>query len=252
MDSLRVTLLIIGTALVIGIYLKYRNKDQHFLSLLKNLFGKSITTRKTTTASPAAIKTDDDLIPVLSPIDDEPDVQDFEQLSLLISNRDRIEPAATQQANFSAASESAETGTESMLLVMYVMAPRGMAFTGEGIKQVMDELGLEHDEQRIFHYKQHGQSVFGLANAIEPGVFDPDTLHELITPGIVMFMQLPGPLECRQAFDKMLSTGQALARQLGGELHDEQRSVMTQQTITHLKEQVEAYRLKQQLSRRQH
>lgn len=249
MDSLRVTLLIIGTLVIVAIYFKYRSQDQHLLSVLKNLFGKTAVA-PIIPGKPSTVE--DDLIPVLSPIDDEPDVQDFEQLSLMIANRDRIEPAATQQANFSAAEQVAETGNETLLIVMYVMAPRGMAFTGEGIQQVMQDLELEYDPQQIFHYKQDGQSVFGMASAVEPGVFDLHKMHEIVTPGIVMFLQLPGPMECRQAFEKMLLTGQSLAKHLGGELHDEQRSVMTGQTIAHLKERVDAYRLKQQLSRRQH
>ncbi len=63
-------------------------------------------------------------------------------------------------------------------------------------------------------------------------------------------MQLPGPTECRKALETLLEVSKRLADALSGELCDENRSVLTQQTIPHLKDKVETYRLKQQTAQR--
>jgi cell division protein ZipA len=44
-----------------------------------------------------------------------------------------------------------------------------------------------------------------------------------------------------QAFDYMLETAQCLASNLGGEVLDEQRSVMRPQTIEHCRQQIREF-----------
>ncbi len=247
MDSLRLTLVIVGLIIVAGVYLRFRSKDDHLLHRLKALFS-----RRAAMSSASATEADDELIPVLTPIDDEPDMQDFETLSQVIHGRDKIEALTRQDdISFSAVDAAAEQGPASMLVILNIMSPAGHVFTGEGIHAVMISAGLQHGEHQIYHYMQQGQAVFSIANAIEPGYFDPDKLAELTTPGLALFMQLPGPLECRKAFDTLLEISERLATALGGELCDENRSVLTSQTIAHLKEKLDMYRLQQQAAMRQ-
>jgi FtsZ-interacting cell division protein ZipA len=52
-------------------------------------------------------------------------------------------------------------------------------------------------------------------------------------------------MECRKAFEHLIEISQRLAAALSGELCDEQRNGLTQQTISHLKEKVDGYRVKQ-------
>ncbi len=248
MDSLRLTLALIGLVIVVGIYFKFRSSDDDFLLVLKKLFNP---VTKKFAATDHAVVNDDDLIPVLTPIDDEPDSSDFEALSQVISGRDRVEKYTKQEElTFTAVEETSETGPESLLLVLNLMSPKGHVFTGEGIHAVMTSAGLTHGEHKIYHYLDNGSAVFSIANAIEPGYFELSQLKTISTPGLALFMELPGPLECRKAFDTMLEVSQRLATALTGDLCDENRSVLTQQTISHLKEKVEAYRLKQQASQR--
>ena len=249
MDSLRLTLVIIGLVIVAGIYFKFRSSDDDLIFLLKNLFNPA---NKKIVSSDHAVVNDDDLIPVLTPIDDEPDFSDFEALSKVISGRDRVEEYTKQQEiTFSAVEDTTETGPESLLIILYIMSPKGHVFTGEGIHAVMTSAGLTHGEHQIYHYLQDGMAVFSIANAIEPGFFDLSKLNEVTTPGLAVFLQLPGPIECRKAFDNLLGISKRLADALSGELCDENRSVLTQQTISHLKEKIETYRLKQQTAQRQ-
>jgi cell division protein ZipA len=259
MDSLRLTLVIIGLVVVGGIYFKFRSSDDDLIYSLKKLLAP--ITDKFSTAVPSSFSPlpndvvsnddDDDLIPVLTPIDDEPDSSDFEALSAVISGRDRFEEYTKQQEiTFTAVEDANETGPESLLIVLNIMSPQGYVFTGEGIHPVMTSAGLTHGEHKIYHYVKDGSAVFSIANAVEPGFFELSQLKSISTPGLAVFMQLPGPVECRKALDTLLEVSKRLANALSGELCDENHSVLTQQTISHLKEKVEAYRLKQQTSQR--
>ena len=249
MDSLRLTLVIIGLIIVAGIYLKFRSSDDDLIFLIKKLFNP---TNNTTNSSEQSVLNDDDLIPVLTPIDDEPDFNDFEALSKVISGRDRVEEYTKQQEiTFTAVEDTNETGPESLLIILYIMSPKGHVFAGEGIHAVMTSAGLKHGEHQIYHYLEGSEAVFSIANAVEPGFFDLTNLNNVVTPGLAVFLQLPGPVECRKAIDQLLEVSGRLAEALSGELCDENRSVLTQQTISHLKEKVETYRIKQQTSQRQ-
>ena len=248
MDTLRLTLIIIGFIVVIGIYIKFRSSDDDLILRLKSLFEPS---NKNVAATSSGTINDEDLIPVLTPIEDEPDFSDFEALSKVISGRDKIEAYTKQdELAFTAVQETNETGPESLLIILNIMSPKGHVFTGEGIHAVMTSAGLIHGEHKIYHYMQGNQAIFSIANAVEPGYFETTELQKISTPGLSVFMQLPGPLECRKAFDTLLEIVQRLAKALSGELCDENRTSLTPQTIAHIKEKVDAYRLKQQVSQR--
>ena len=242
MDTLRLTLVIIGILVIGGIYFKFRSSDTDFLLSLKRMINP---------ATANVDEVDDEYIPVLTPINDEPDSSDFEALSLAISGRDRIEKYTKQEEmSFTAVEETNEAGPENLLVVLNIMSPKGQMFTGEGVHAVMTSAGLTHGEHKIYHYMQDKLAVFSIANAIEPGFFDLSQLENISTPGLAVFMELPGPIECRKAFETLLEISQRLAKALSGELCDENRSVLTQQTISHLKDKVEAYRMKQQAFQR--
>lgn len=249
MDSLRLTLIIIGLVIIAGVYFKFRSSDDDLIFLLKKLFNP---VNKNNASTNNVVSNEDDLIPVLTIADDEPDFSDFEALSKVISGRDRVEEYTKQQEiTFSAVADTAETGPESLLIILNIMSPKGHVFTGEDIHAVMTSAGLMHGEHQIYHYLQDNLAVFSIANAVEPGFFELSLLKTLSTPGLAVFMQLPGPLESRKALESLLEVSKRLADALNGELCDEKRSALTPQTISHLKEKVEAYRLKQQIAQRQ-
>jgi len=144
-----------------------------------------------------------------------------------------------------------ESGEE-MILVLNVMAHSGQRFAGLDIHRAMGQAGLHHGDMNIYH--QHlenngnGPTIFSVANVMEPGSFDPSSMEEFSSPGLVLFLQLPTAMESSKAFEKMLAAARLLAQQLDGELMDETRSTLTQQTIGHLRERVAAYQFKQQLT----
>ena len=86
-----------------------------------------------------------------------------------------------------------------------------------------------------------GTELFSVANLVEPGTFDVDNMDGFTTPGICLFMRLPGPAEPLEAFRLMLDTAQVLAENLDAELFDDQHCQLRQQTLEHLRERVEEF-----------
>lgn len=79
---------------------------------------------------------------------------------------------------------------------------------------------------------------------VKPGSFDPQRLHEISTVGLSLFMVPAGDDSDIPSFDLMLSTARHLAADLGGEVRDARRSVLTRQAIDRMREQLAEWRVK--------
>ncbi|NKB97278.1 MAG: cell division protein ZipA [Pseudomonadales bacterium] len=126
------------------------------------------------------------------------------------------------------------------LLIVNVTASKGHTFAGDDIVRALRGQGLRYGEMNIFHRRDPMTKAkqFSVASLVEPGTFDLSDLDTLVSPGMSFFMQLPGPEDASDAFDDMVSTAQHVAFQLGGELRDEQMSVMTGQTREHMRQRI--------------
>lgn len=128
------------------------------------------------------------------------------------------------------------------VIVLNILAPVEQSFSGMELLQLILNCGMRYGEMDIFHRHEdgfdRGRVQFSMANAIEPGTFDLETMGENDCPGVSFFMGLPGPKNSMKAFDFMLETAQTLVRNLGGELRDERRSPMSDQTIAHCRQRI--------------
>ncbi len=119
-------------------------------------------------------------------------------------------------------------------------APQG--FNGDDILQILLACDLRFGDMNFFHRTEYeggkGAIQFSVANMMQPGVFDIDNMSDLSTPGLVFFLTLPGPDDMMQAFDYMLETARTVARNLGADVLDESRSVLTGQAIEHSRQQI--------------
>ncbi len=138
-----------------------------------------------------------------------------------------------------------------MILQIHVVASKA-PFTGEQIVRVARDVELEHGDMNIFHrYDASGprsRVVFSMASMLEPGIFPLDRMEQFSTPGLVLFGQLPGPKDGLAAFADMLFTAERLASLLDGELQDETHSVLSRQTIEHIRERILEHRRQVQLA----
>ncbi|MDK8465344.1 cell division protein ZipA [Marinobacter sp. SS13-12] len=140
------------------------------------------------------------------------------------------------------------------VVVINVLAKSEQNFTGTRLKALFEACGLEHGDMDIYHRHEQTDTTspvqFSVASAVEPGTFKPEDMPELSTPGISFFMSMPGPTNSMQAFEFMLETAQCVVRNLGGELKDERRSVMTPQTIEHCRQRIREFERKQRSPRK--
>ena len=137
------------------------------------------------------------------------------------------------------------------LLVLNVLAPRGTRFEGEGIVNALRGQGLRYGDMNIFHRVDPATKakLFSVANAVEPGTFDLADLDSLRSPGMSFFLQLPGPDDAIGAFEDMLEAARNVMMALGGELRDENMSVLSGQTVEHMRQRISDYS-RRRLSRR--
>ncbi|MEX1032235.1 MAG: cell division protein ZipA [Cellvibrionaceae bacterium] len=135
------------------------------------------------------------------------------------------------------------------VLVINVMAPKGEHFRGDALLDTVLDCGMRFGSMNIFHHHEHlngeGGVLYSMANIVVPGTFDLDTMQNFSTPGVSLFLALPVDGDSSVAFDKMLNTAKALARNLGGEMKDERRSVMTTQTVEHYRSRIKEFERKQ-------
>lgn len=121
-------------------------------------------------------------------------------------------------------------------------------FRGADLKRLFEACGLELGDMDIYHRHENDDTEtpvqFSVANAVEPGTFRAEAMEAMSTPAISFFMSLPGPTDSLQAYDFMIETAQCVVRNLGGDLKDERRSVVTGQTIEHGRQRVREFERK--------
>ncbi len=140
------------------------------------------------------------------------------------------------------------------VLVINVIARGEEGFKGPALLQNILESGLRFGEMDIFHRHEsmagNGEVLFSMANALKPGTFDLDDIEGFSTRAVSFFLGLPGPRHPKQAFDVMVAAARKLAHELNGELKDDQRSVLTAQTIEHYRQRIVEYERKQLTNKR--
>ena len=145
------------------------------------------------------------------------------------------------------ASEALEPGrlprdVEPEVFMLNVVARKPEGFRGDDILHILLACDLRFGDMSFFHRHEfeagRGAIQFSVANMMQPGVFDIDNMSDFTTPGLVFFVTLPGPDDMMKAFDYMLETAQAVARNLDGDVLDETRSALTRQTMEHSRQQI--------------
>ncbi len=125
---------------------------------------------------------------------------------------------------------------------LYIAEHEGTNIMGPKIHAALRDRGLRFGAKKIYHRVDGEHAIFSVASLVKPGELDPDATEGFATPGLSVFMQLPGPLHPVAAFQDMLDTARGLARALNAELYDtEQRAPLTPERERALHEQVEEW-----------
>ncbi|HBK55088.1 MAG TPA: cell division protein ZipA [Xanthomonadales bacterium] len=143
------------------------------------------------------------------------------------------------------AGESAHSQPYDRIVTLLVAARAGCVLRGPDLVVAAEKAGLVFGRHDIFHRLADGRpdqpAIFSVANLIQPGSFDLGQIAELETPGISLFMALPGPLPALDAWEALLPTAQRLAELLDAIVLDEDRNALSRQRIAHIRDELRAY-----------
>lgn len=115
------------------------------------------------------------------------------------------------------------------IAVFHLMAGQGKTYGGYDLLQALLSQGLRFGEMNIFHRFQDrngkGPILFSLAQATEPGTFNIHHMGSLNCKGLSFFMQLAGHREIdEERFSLMIDTINALKKELGGVILDDEKN----------------------------
>lgn len=143
-----------------------------------------------------------------------------------------------------AEAESAEVSADKIIAIN-VVAGEGCEFAGRELWDFLHAAGLRHDKMKILSKfeanRTDGQPVFRVANIVNPGTFDAESIDDFSTPGISMFMLLPAPINNLLAFEQMLAVARRLAEALDGRLLDSNRQEMTAQGVEQARRRIREF-----------
>ncbi|MDM3870252.1 cell division protein ZipA [Porticoccus sp. W117] len=128
------------------------------------------------------------------------------------------------------------------VIAFHLRSGKDNKFAGQELLETLVEEGMRFGAMDIFHRHSEsdgsGDVLFSIANSVEPGTFDLNTIGDLETPGISFFIDLGSVDDPKAAFSTMLETIAGCMEKLGGELKDETGSAVTKQTVEHYKQRV--------------
>jgi cell division protein ZipA len=131
------------------------------------------------------------------------------------------------------------------IVTLFVAARAGQTLAGTDVVVAAEKAGLQFGDMGIFHRLVIGKKVegpvFSMANMVKPGNFDMTQLDSVSTPGVTLFMTLPGPLPALDAWEMLLPTAQRLAELLDAQVLDEGRNALGRQRIAHLRDELRAW-----------
>lgn len=128
------------------------------------------------------------------------------------------------------------------ILILHISALSGGMLRGDSLLSSILQAGFRFGDKQIFHRyleTEKGERIlFSLANMVKPGSFEPDMMHDLLTPGVSIFMVIPAAGDNAQNFKIMLQTAQKIADDVGGVVLDEQHHMLTPQKISEYRERI--------------
>jgi len=143
-------------------------------------------------------------------------------------------------------SAAAPAQAEQAIIALFVRPPAGHEFAGPAILRAMNSVGLRFGDMDIFHHFGAGDlrtelPLFSVANMVEPGNFNLEDLESFSTPGLALFLRLPGPLDGAVAFELFLNTAQRLSEALSGDLYGTPKKLLDSAMIDKMRHTAVAF-----------
>ncbi len=114
-------------------------------------------------------------------------------------------------------------------------------FEGRAIQQLAERHGLSLANDGCFHaLDERGASLFSLGN-LEPGLFAPDAMRQIVTQGLTLVINVPRVSDGRAVFDRLMRIAVDLAEQLGGGVVDDNRAPFGDEAANLIRVQIEQF-----------
>ena len=196
MDSLRISLIVIGIIILLALF--YGNK---FIAKWRALQQPTRKIPPFDQSTPQDQADDWEVIPVKSSdkppstpaatevADAAPPVTDDREAEAVIENSTEVTMAEKVLADESS-EKPAATPAIPAVIALHIVAKEG-EFIGAELVKSANLTAMRYGEMGIFHFLgvTSGAVTFRMANMLEPGTFDLENLNGFTTPGVLIFME---------------------------------------------------------------
>lgn len=250
MNGLRLSLIILGVIIVVGIFLWDRRRRSN-----------QRTDNEWTLPDPVdqmdsgIFSTDSDMDELLP---DEGSISvsrneelDLDRIEAMVGLREESDQGETISRGVdepppASGEKQSRQPQRQCVLVLSVIGRDGYPFGGTALFKAAESAGLQFGEHQVFHLYPSTDAeqkipLFSMANILEPGNFEKAKMATLKTPGVALFLQLPGPWDGAAAFERMVTTARTLAEQLGGTLCDGRRQPVSDEQLDKMRVQASGY-----------
>lgn len=119
-------------------------------------------------------------------------------------------------------------------LIMFIAAEQD-DFVGAEVLTALENAGLQFGDMSVYHRmiltEKGDTSLFYVANGIKPWTLIPDEIGVETTPGLSLILNLPSPIDNREAIHDFVKTAERLNYELGGVIKNQHQEVISQEDL---------------------
>jgi FtsZ-interacting cell division protein ZipA len=132
--------------------------------------------------------------------------------------------------------------TTERVLSLRVVRTGGEAMPGRALREALEDAGLRHGPQRIYHLVDgDGNVLVSVANLVRPGSLVPGEMDTQVFRGLSLFTILPGAQSPPQMLEGLVRIARGIAARNGAVVQDEQGASLDAERLTQLRRSVQAY-----------
>lgn len=127
-----------------------------------------------------------------------------------------------------------------LVVVLFVAEREGRHLPGNRIHAALQGQGLTVTPEKIYQRAHEGDVWFSVASLIKPGALDPAEAARFSSPGLTLYLTVPGARDPAAALEDLLITSDRLAGALDADVFDQVRQPLTLTTRQSLRQKVAA------------
>lgn len=127
------------------------------------------------------------------------------------------------------------------IVSLLIAQPTGQPIPGPELHEALAGQRLTYGARQIYHRMARDEVVFSVASLLKPGHLDPAVADDFQTPGLTLFMVLPGPVRSADAVRDMITTAERLAQAIGAEVYDARKQPFTPTSARELQQDIESW-----------